>query len=184
PYAAQHNPCIFFQDVSGNPPSQDNEYGKKHTKSYSTSAFAADLAANKMANYVFITPNLCNDMHGDPKYPEVHRVTAGDKWLSSDLPRVIDWVNKNSGVLFIAWDEGSSTTQIPYPRIISPMSHAPASAWMPAWTRPHGTKWMTSPHASTSRALGIVKFTAERKNAFHSTVISAGSEAPTSPLRV
>jgi len=111
-YAAKHNPFVFFQDVAGDPPSKESEYCTKHTKPYA--AFAADLAANKMANYVFITPNLCNDMHGDPKCPEVHRVTAGDKWLSSELPRVIDWVNKNSGVIFIVWDEGSSTTKIPF----------------------------------------------------------------------
>jgi hypothetical protein len=113
PYAAKHNPFIFFQDVSGNPPSKNNTYCIDHTKPYS--AFAADLAANKMANYVFITPNLCHDMHGDKKCPKVDRVTAGDTWLSSELPRIIDWVNKNSGVIFIVWDEGTSKTKIKIP---------------------------------------------------------------------
>ena len=112
PYAAKHNPFVFFHDVSGNPPSKDSEYCTKHTKPYAT--FAADLAANKMAHYVFITPNLCHDMHGDPNCPEVHRVTAGDTWLSLELPRIIDWVNKHSGVIFIVWDEGRSTTKMPF----------------------------------------------------------------------
>jgi hypothetical protein len=112
PYAAKHNPFVFFQDVSGNPPSQDNAYCIKHTKPYA--AFAADLAANTMAHYVFITPNLCHDMHGDPNCPEVHRVTAGDTWLSLELPRLIDWVNKHAGVIFIVWDEGRSTTTLPF----------------------------------------------------------------------
>ncbi len=106
PYAAKHNPFVFFKDVSGNPPSENNTFCIDHTKPYSS--FAVDLAANKMANYVFITPNLCNDMHGDKNCPKVHPVTAGDKWLSSKLPRIIDWVNKNSGVIFIVWDEGST----------------------------------------------------------------------------
>ncbi len=113
PYAAKHNPFVFFQDVSGNPPSKDSEYCTKRTKPYS--AFAADLVANKMANYVFITPNLCHDMHGDPNCPEGHRVTAGDTWLSSELPRIIDWATKNAGVIFIVWDEGSSTTETKIP---------------------------------------------------------------------
>jgi hypothetical protein len=112
PYAAKHNPFVFFQDVSGNPPSEDNAYCQKHTRPYS--AFAADLAANTMANYIFITPNLCHDMHGDPKCPEDHHVSAGDKWLSSELPRIIDWVTKNSGVIFIVWDEGKWTATLPF----------------------------------------------------------------------
>ncbi len=112
PYAARHNPFVFFQDVAGTGPDKNSEHCASHTKAYSE--FASDLAAGKMANYVFVTPNLCNDMHGHPKCPKVHRVTAGDKWLSSELPRIIDWVNNNSGVIFIVWDEGSSTLKIPF----------------------------------------------------------------------
>jgi hypothetical protein len=106
PYAAKHNPFVFFQDVSGSPPSIGNEFCKKHTKPYAE--FQADLAANKMANYVFITPNLCHDMHGDNQCPQGDIVTAGDEWLSTELPRIIEWVRNNSGVIFVVWDEGSS----------------------------------------------------------------------------
>jgi hypothetical protein len=106
PYAPKHNPFVFFRDVSGSPPRSDNEYCRMHTKPYA--AFAADLATDNMANYVFITPNLCNDMHGDEKCPKGDDVTAGDRWLSTELPRIIDWIGKNSGVIFVVWDEGSS----------------------------------------------------------------------------
>jgi len=34
--------------------------------------------------------------------------------LSAELPRIVEWVHKNSGVIFIVWDEGSSTTKIPF----------------------------------------------------------------------
>jgi len=112
-YAAKHNPFVFFQDVSGNPPDRKNQYCIDHSKPYS--AFAADLAANQMANYVFITPNLCNDMHGDNKCPKgVHRITMGDQWLKAELPRIIDWVTNNSGVIFIVWDEGNATGKLPF----------------------------------------------------------------------
>jgi phosphatidylinositol-3-phosphatase len=112
PYAAKHNPFVFFQDISGNPPKKDSEFCKDHTKPYSD--FSRDLSVGKMANYVFITPNLCNDMHGDARCPKVRRVLAGDRWLSAELPRIIDWVNGNSGVIFIIWDEGSSTRKLPF----------------------------------------------------------------------
>src|SRR5262249_1211327 len=113
PYVAKHNPFVFFHDVAGKPPSKNSAYCIDHTKPYSS--FAADLAANKMANYVYITPNICHDMHGDKKRcPKVDRVLAGDKWLASELPRIIDWADKNSGVIFVVWDEGSSTSKIPF----------------------------------------------------------------------
>ena len=40
---------------------------------------------------------------------------AGDKWLKAELPRIIDWVGKNSGVIFIVWDEGDhKPSKIPF----------------------------------------------------------------------
>jgi phosphatidylinositol-3-phosphatase len=111
-YAAKHNPFVFFEDVSGKPPGTNNEFCIKHHKPYKD-FFAADLAANNLANYVFITPNLCNDMHQSCKQ-NVHRITAGNDWLEAELPRIIDWVTKNAGVIFIIWDEGDKTQKLPF----------------------------------------------------------------------
>jgi hypothetical protein len=48
-----------------------------------------------VANYLFITPNVCSDVHGDRNCPKgVHRITAGDNWLKAGLLRIIDWVTK------------------------------------------------------------------------------------------
>jgi hypothetical protein len=69
------------------------------------------LAANKLANYVFITPNVCNDMHGDKSCPKVNRITAGDNWLQAELPPIIKWVNDNAGVIFIIWDENENAKE-------------------------------------------------------------------------
>lgn len=112
-YAAKHNPFVFFQDVSGNPPDRKTEFCIKHHKPYTGESFAADLAANKLANYVFITPNLCHDMH-DSCQEGVDRIRAGDMWLQAELPRIIDWVTKNAGVIFIIWDEGDITQKLPF----------------------------------------------------------------------
>jgi hypothetical protein len=112
PFAARHNPFVFFQDVSGNPPSRTNQFCIDHHKPFT--AFAADLAANKLANYVFITPNICNDMHGDKQCPKLHRIRSADDWLQANLPPVIDWATKNAGVIFIIWDEGDATRKLPF----------------------------------------------------------------------
>ncbi|MEA2882580.1 MAG: phosphatidylinositol-3-phosphatase [Bradyrhizobium sp.] len=111
PFAARHNPFVFFQDVSGNPPDKNNQLCIAHHKPFE--AFAGDLAANKLANYVFITPNVCNDMHGDKKCKD-HRIKAGDDWLKAKLPPIIEWANKNDGAIFIIWDEGDETQKLPF----------------------------------------------------------------------
>src|SRR5678815_1761201 len=53
--------------------------------------------------YVFITPNLDNNMHDGS-------VAQGDAWLSREVPKILgsDAFNKG-GVLFLLWDEGSGT---------------------------------------------------------------------------
>jgi hypothetical protein len=111
-YAAKHDPFVFFRDVSGNPPSKTNTYCSSHSKPYSS--FATDLAANNMADYVFITPNLCHDMHGATGCASSNTIKSGDDWLKAELPRIINWVNLNNGVIFIVWDEGSSTAKVPF----------------------------------------------------------------------
>jgi hypothetical protein len=111
-YAPKHDPFIFFQDVSGNPPSKTNSYCAAHSKPYSS--FAADLAANNMADYVFITPNLCNDMHGATGCPNSNTIRSGDDWLKAELPRIITWANLHSSAIFITWDEGSATTKMAF----------------------------------------------------------------------
>jgi hypothetical protein len=117
-YAAKHNPFVFFEDVSGNPPRTDNKFCIEHHKPY-TGLFAADLAANNLKNYVFITPNLCNDMHGHDKKcafgrGDDRRIKTGDDWLQAELPRIIEWVTKNAGVIFIVWDEGDDKQKLPF----------------------------------------------------------------------
>ena len=111
-YAAKHNPFVFFKDVSGNPPSKTNAFCAAHSRPYSS--FATDLAANDMADYVFITPNQCHDMHGQSGCPNSNTIRAGDDWLKAELPRLIDWATLHAGVILITWDEGSATTKVPF----------------------------------------------------------------------
>ncbi|HEX3528764.1 MAG TPA: alkaline phosphatase family protein [Thermoanaerobaculia bacterium] len=111
-YAPKHDPFVFFKDVSGNPPSKTNAYCIAHSKPYNS--FAADLAANNIASYVFITPNLCNDMHGATGCPNSNLVRSGDDWLKSELPRIIAWANAHAGVIYLTWDEGDTTTKMAF----------------------------------------------------------------------
>jgi hypothetical protein len=111
-YAAKHDPFVFFKDVSGSTPSASNAYCSSHHKPYSS--FAADLAAGNVASYTFITPNLCHDMHGASGCGSTSEITQGDTWLSTELPRILTYAHANAGVVFILWDEGSSTLKLPF----------------------------------------------------------------------
>lgn len=111
-YAAKHNPFVFFRDVSGNPPSKTNAYcAARHRP---LTALATDLAAGTVARYSFITPDLCNDMHGDGGCPNPDAVRAGDDWLREHLPPLIAYAAAHDGVIFIVWDEGEGTIRIPF----------------------------------------------------------------------
>ncbi len=111
-YAAKHDPFVFYQDVSGSPPSATNATCAAHHRAYSS--LAADIAAGDVASYTFITPDLCHDMHGASGCPNSNLIQQGDQWLQSELPRLISYANANAGVIFVEWDEGSSTLKMPF----------------------------------------------------------------------
>jgi hypothetical protein len=111
-YAAKHNPFVFFRDVTGSPPSKSNAYCASHHRPLS--ALAADLAADSLAAYVFVTPDLCHDMHGDYGCPAGDELRAGDDWLRAHLPPLIASAEAHDGAIFIVWDEGGGTNRIPF----------------------------------------------------------------------
>jgi acid phosphatase len=95
-YRQKHNPFIYFDDIRTN--------AARCNKIVPYSQFATDLAANRLPNYVWITPNMCHDMHDCS-------VSTGDAWLKTEVPTILAsaaW--KQNGVLFITFDEGSSST--------------------------------------------------------------------------
>ena len=106
-YQPKHDPFVFFRDVSGSTPSKTNMYCAAHHKNLSL--LAGDLANHAVATYNFITPNQCHDMHGQSGCPNGNTIRSGDDWLAANLPALIAFVNANDGVIFITWDEGSST---------------------------------------------------------------------------
>jgi hypothetical protein len=124
-YAAKHDPFVFFQDVVGNPPSTSTARCVAHHKPYTS--FVGDLGGGSIAQYVFITPDLCHDMHGDggcPQGTDVNQnILAGDTWLSNELPRILTYANAHDGVVFITWDEGDSSNLIPF-LALGPRIHA------------------------------------------------------------
>lgn len=93
-YVRRHVPAMSFTSINQNPVRCANITDFAHF----------DPAA---ADYEFIVPNLCNDMHDCS-------VAMGDAFLASFVPRILAspaW--QNGGVLFIVWDEDLSTVYTP-----------------------------------------------------------------------
>jgi len=102
-YAAKHDPFVFFNDINGwdgsafHPEQRCND----HVVDYSQ--FDTDLAAHALPRYVFITPNLDDDMHDGS-------IAQGDAWLQNEIPKILgDDSFSNGGVLFLLWDEGGGS---------------------------------------------------------------------------
>ena len=102
-YAAKHNPFAYFDDINGwdgkafHPELRCND----HIVDYSQ--LDADIANHAIASYVFITPNLDNDMHDGS-------ISLGDSWLANEIPKLQATDNyKNGGVIFLMWDEGGGS---------------------------------------------------------------------------
>lgn len=110
-YAAKHNPFVFFADIAGSPPSADNSYCIAHTRDLSR--LAADMKANTLADYVFVTPDLCHDMHGAPPCSK-NNVANGDHFLEGFLPPLLTWARDHKAIVFLVWDEGSTGKTLPF----------------------------------------------------------------------
>lgn len=111
-YAAFHNPFIYFDDIYLSPTNCAN-YIRPYTE------FERDLTNNTVARYNFITPNLCDDMHGTASCPSGNRIRLGDDWLSTEIPKIFNsQAYQNNGAIIITWDEGTANVAGPYGTIV------------------------------------------------------------------
>ena len=99
-YAVRHEPFTYFANDTDNL-DKHSPYCIAHLRPYHE--LATDLANGTLPQYVWITPNLCDDMHdhcgGNP-------VGHGDKWLAKNVPLILNsQAYKDGGALFIVWDE-------------------------------------------------------------------------------
>jgi hypothetical protein len=112
-YQPKHDPFIFFQDVSGSPPDGENARCAAHHAGFDA-FFAIIDGDGALPAYSFVTPDRCHDMHGQDGCPNSNLVNAGDEWLSTHLPRMLRWAEAHRGVIFLMWDEGVTTTRVPF----------------------------------------------------------------------
>ena len=92
-YAKKHAPFLYYDDVVRSPSRCRNLVG--------FGALASDLRHGQLPRFIWITPNLCDDMHDCA-------VATGDRFLARTVPPLLRELGPH-GFLILTWDEGSST---------------------------------------------------------------------------
>ena len=90
PYAASHNPAVYYRALA-DCPLHDVPYAR----------LQQDLDADTLPAFVFVTPNMCHDMHNCP-------VETGDTWLAHAMRALVASAAYQRGTMaiFVTVDEG------------------------------------------------------------------------------
>ena len=91
-YAKKHDPFIYADALRGN--------RRSCAQIVPLGRLSADERSGALPRFVWITPNLCHDMHDcDP--------ASGDRFLAGLVPGLLKAMGPRS-LLILTWDEGSS----------------------------------------------------------------------------
>ena len=114
-YAQKHNPFFYFSDIVNNP--------ARTAKVVPFDGFSGDLSSGNIPDFVWISPDQCNDMHGlsaagaaKVNNPQCHSsdpsldhsvIQLGDQFLQRTVTQIMQsstWQSSNSSIV-ISWDE-------------------------------------------------------------------------------
>jgi len=116
-YVRKHNPFMLFPDIFTDPGQAANVVP--------LTRLATDLNSGKVARFVWISPNICADMHGgapqcpyanapnDPNQQALYR--DGDEFLRTWVTAIMHsraWTSHSA--IFVTWDEGGYEDTAPY----------------------------------------------------------------------
>jgi hypothetical protein len=104
-YAVRHAPAPYFIPTGIRCSTWDIPY--------------SSTSPNYSANFTFVTPNLCNDMHDCS-------VSTGDRWLQAQLPKLLATTDYKAGntAVFITFDEGGGGNETLFTLVLSQYTRA------------------------------------------------------------
>jgi hypothetical protein len=91
-YAKRHDPFVYYRALVRSPAACQ--------KVVPLSALYRDEARHSLPTFIWITPDLCHDMHDCD-------LRQGDRFLARLLPQLMRSLGGN-GLLFLTWDEGTT----------------------------------------------------------------------------
>ncbi len=145
-FAARHVPAVYYTRV--------RPYCRRQVRSLGrvgTGRMHRALHSGHAPAFMFVTPNLCNDMHSCP-------VASGDKWLRTWIAMIVASRTYRHGhtAILITFDEGSGSNVVPLV-VVS------------RYTRPHTVSHRLLSHYSLLRAserlLGMRRYLGKARSA-------------------
>jgi hypothetical protein len=91
-YAKKHNPFAYYDTITKDP--------ARCRRMVPATELGGDVRTGRLPRFVWITPNLCNDMHDCS-------IGDGDRYLAGLVPGLLRSLGPH-GFVAITWDEGSS----------------------------------------------------------------------------
>jgi hypothetical protein len=121
-YDVNHNPFMFFDSIRDDP--------AQCRRVVPFTEFAGDLNRNTAPDFIWVSPNLLNDLH-DGSY------AVGDGFLQREMSIVLAsrWY-KDGGTVIVTFDEGDTTEQV---ATIVVAQHTPRGARLTASGSHYGT---------------------------------------------
>lgn len=103
-YYVKHNPAAYYSNLALSCSHRDLSLGTL-SSSPLIKAFQSETTAPA---FTFVTPNICDDMHGALQCL-FNLVQSGDSWLKSWLPAITATpvYQSNDTAIVIVWDEGA-----------------------------------------------------------------------------
>jgi phosphatidylinositol-3-phosphatase len=91
-YAKQHDPFVYYRRLVRDPARCSNVVALTQLQ--------ADERHGTLPTFIWVTPNLCHDMHDCSP-------ATGDRFLAGLVPPLLRSLGAN-GLLFLTWDEGTT----------------------------------------------------------------------------
>ena len=109
PYTPEHNPFVTFTDILNNPARCSKVVlANPSSCTVSDCSLINDLNSASAPNFMWLTPNNCNNMHGFTGVcPE--SIPMGDSYLNGLVPNILKsyTFTNTRAALFIVFDEGT-----------------------------------------------------------------------------
>ena len=109
PRGEDHFPFLSYTTVTGNPSRCANLLPGSSTE--------VIAALNAGTNFIWLTPNDCNNMHSCS-------VSTGDSWIQSWVPQLLTAMNGKRAALMLTYDEGYANPPLVYTAFIGPAAKA------------------------------------------------------------
>jgi phosphatidylinositol-3-phosphatase len=112
-YAPRHVPAVYYLRV--------RPICRRHVRSLGRAGSGrmhTALNSGHAPSYMFVTPNLCSDMHDCP-------LAKGDAWLARWIPMMVRSRTYRHGhtAILVVWDEGGGANRVPLV-VVSPYTPA------------------------------------------------------------